>query len=50
MSTQISEMHKLLLDKGFDSGWALVKEKLIIWEHETDPPAPLVRPQETPEP
>jgi hypothetical protein len=36
----------LLLAAGFDSGWALAEGVLILWEHETDPPAPLVRPTE----
>jgi hypothetical protein len=36
----------LLLEAGFDSGWALAEGVLILWEHETDPPAPLERPNE----
>jgi hypothetical protein len=40
-----SPMHQLLLDAGYDSGWAMTGETLTIWEHEEDPPAPLVRPQ-----
>jgi hypothetical protein len=36
----------LLLAAGFDSGWALAEGVLILWEHDTDPPAPLVRPTE----
>jgi hypothetical protein len=39
-------MVQLLLDAGFDSGWAVAGETLILWEHEEDPPAPLVRPAE----
>ena len=35
---------QLLLDAGFDSGWALSDDTLILWEHEEDPPAPLTRP------
>jgi hypothetical protein len=39
-------MVQLLLDAGFNSGWALSDDTLILWEHEEDPPAPLVRPAE----
>jgi hypothetical protein len=42
------ELKELLLEKGFDSGWALSGETLILWQHDIDPPAPLVRPHETP--
>jgi hypothetical protein len=38
---------QLLLDKGFTDGWALSGDVLILWEHDTDPPAPLTRPTET---
>jgi hypothetical protein len=40
-------MAQLLIDAGFDTGWALVDGVLILWEHDTDPPAPLTRPTET---
>jgi hypothetical protein len=33
-----------LIDAGFDFGWALSGEELILWEHEEDPPAPFKRP------
>ena len=36
---------QLLLDAGFTDGWAMAGETLTIWEHDEDPPAPLVRPQ-----
>ena len=42
-----SEIIEVLLEAGFDSGWALADGVLILWEHDTEPPAPLVRPQET---
>ena len=42
-------MVQLLLDKGFDSGWVLSDEKLILWEHKENPPAPLTRPEPTDE-
>jgi hypothetical protein len=38
------ELLKLLADKGFDSGWVLTGDTLILWEHDQDPPAPLTRP------
>jgi hypothetical protein len=37
-------MVQLLLDAGFDSGWVLCGDVLVLWEHDADPPAPLVRP------
>lgn len=38
------QLCQLLLDSGFDSGWSLAGEELILWEHEENPPAPLTRP------
>jgi len=43
------ELNQLLLDAGFNTGWALSGDTLILWEHDTEPPAPLTRPSETPE-
>ena len=40
-------MIELLLASGFTDGWALSDGVLLIWEHEVDPPAPLVRPTPT---
>jgi hypothetical protein len=40
------ELVQLLHDAGFDSGWSLAGKILVIWQHDTDPPAPLVRPTE----
>jgi hypothetical protein len=45
MNIEISPMHQLLLDAGYDSGWAMTGETLTIWEHDEDPPAPLTRPE-----
>jgi hypothetical protein len=45
MSHELSPMHQLLIDAGFKSGWALSEEKLILWEHNADPPLPLTRPK-----
>jgi hypothetical protein len=39
-------MAQLLFDAGFDTGWALHEDTLILWEHDIDPPAPLTRPTE----
>jgi hypothetical protein len=39
-------MAQLLIDAGFDTGWAISGDVLILWEHDTEPPAPLVRPTE----
>jgi len=44
------ELTKLLEDNGFVDGWCLAGDTLILWEHDQDPPAPLVRPDETPSP
>lgn len=41
-------MVQLLIDAGFTDGWAISQDVLILWEHDADPPAPLVRPNETP--
>ena len=40
-----TELVKLLIDAGFESGWALGGETLVLWEHDEDPPAPLTRPE-----
>jgi hypothetical protein len=40
------ELIQLLLDAGFNEGWAIAGDELILWEHEEEPPAPLVRPTE----
>ena len=39
------ELCQLLLDAGFDSGWAIAGTDLVIWEHDEDPPKPLTRPE-----
>ena len=41
----ISPMAKVLTDAGFPIGWALQGDKLILWEHEAEPPKPLTRPK-----
>jgi hypothetical protein len=40
---------KLLENAGFQSGWAILGDTLILWEHDQDPPEPLIRPQATDE-
>jgi hypothetical protein len=45
MSFQRPPMHQLLIDHGYDSGWAMTGETLVLWEHDEDPPAPLTRPR-----
>ena len=42
--TKHDELIELLLENGFDGGWVLMGETLTLWEHETNPPAPLIRP------
>jgi hypothetical protein len=42
-------LEQLLVDAGFDSGWALTGGNLILWEHDQDPPSPLTRPEATDE-
>jgi hypothetical protein len=42
---EIHPMAQLLLDAGFDNGWALAGDELILWEHKEDPPKPLTRPK-----
>ena len=39
-----TQMTDLLLKTGFDSGWVLSDEVLVLWEHEEEPPTPLTRP------
>jgi hypothetical protein len=39
------ELVDLLLDKGFDNGWVLQGDVLVVWEHDAEPPAPLKRPE-----
>ena len=43
------ELETMLVEAGFNSGWAIADGKLTLWEHEQDPPAPLTRPEATDE-
>jgi hypothetical protein len=38
------EMIDLILDAGYNTGFALNGDVLVLWEHEEEPPAPLTRP------
>ena len=44
----IDPIANLLIEAGFTDGWALSDGVLVLWEHDVDPPAPLVRPDEAP--
>lgn len=39
------ELRNLLIEAGFDYGWVLQGETLVVWEHEANPPKPLTRPK-----
>ncbi len=39
-----STLDNALRALGFTDGWAISGETLVLWEHDQDPPAPLVRP------
>ena len=43
--TEHTKLVKQLTDAGFDNGWALNGETLVLWEHDEDPPKPLTRPK-----
>jgi hypothetical protein len=43
------ELCQIVINAGFDSGWAIAGDTLILWEHDQDPPAPLKRPEPTDE-
>jgi hypothetical protein len=38
------ELIDLLIDAGYNTGFALNGDVLVLWEHEEEPPAPLTRP------
>jgi hypothetical protein len=42
--TEHEKLTDLLIGAGFDGGWVLQGDTLILWEHEADPPKPLTRP------
>jgi len=46
LETAHNQAIQLLQDAGFDSGWVVADGKLVLWEHEAEPPAPLTRPNE----
>jgi hypothetical protein len=40
------ELIEILKDAGITDGFCLHGLEIVIWEHDEEPPAPLVRPQE----
>jgi hypothetical protein len=42
---QHQELLDLLTKAGFVDGYALAGDKLILWQHQENPPAPLTRPE-----
>lgn len=40
----IDPLIDLLVNAGFNTGWVLSDGKLVLWEHDENPPAPLTRP------
>jgi hypothetical protein len=43
--TEHGKLVQKLVDLGFNNGWALSGETLILWQHDEEPPAPLTRPE-----
>jgi hypothetical protein len=41
---EINDLIQTLLGAGFNEGWALQGNDLVLWEHDEEPPAPLTRP------
>lgn len=39
-----TELCEMLIAAGFESGWVLQGETIVLWEHDADPPKPLTRP------
>jgi hypothetical protein len=39
------ELVAMLLQKGYETGWALLGAELTVWELDEDPPTPLKRPK-----
>lgn len=44
------ELCQMLYDMGYETGWAMTGDRLLLWFHEEDPPAPLTRPEPEPAP
>jgi hypothetical protein len=38
------ELCQMLNEAGYEAGWALLGDTLTVWEHDEEPPAPLIRP------
>ena len=43
--TEHDNLVAALVAAGFDSGWVLQGDTLVLWQHDEDPPAPLTRPE-----
>jgi hypothetical protein len=39
------QLVQLLKKNGYDHGWVLNGTILTVWEHEENPPAPLIKPK-----
>jgi hypothetical protein len=44
-NTKHKELVQMLLDAGYETGWALNGELLTVWEHKENPPSPLTKPE-----
>lgn len=38
------EACQILIDAGYENGWAISGIELVLWEHPEDPPPPFTRP------
>ncbi len=43
--TEHQKLIEILENAGYETGWVLHGETLVLWEHDENPPAPLTRPQ-----
>ena len=39
------ELCEMLIAAGYENGWAIAGETLVLWQHDEEPPAPLTRPE-----
>ena len=42
---EFNDLVQKLYDAGFNEGWALRDNVLVLWEHDENPPAPFTRPK-----
>ena len=45
-----TELTQMLIDAGFDTGWAITNETLTVWEYDVEPPQPLTIPESLADP